>query len=169
MKSKEVTRQTAERLEELKMLIKLNKLKRVDRRLRVIKLYMEGNKQSEIAKKLDYSRAWVCNLIKEYHEKGLMEYARHKYGGNHRNMSVEEEIELLSQFETASNSGELVVAKTIKMKFDEKLGRDTGRGYIYMLLKRHEARKLAPRTTHPKKASDEEIEASKKLTLDIGN
>ena len=150
------------RIEEVNTLIKMNKLKRVDRRLRVIKLYLEGKKQSEIGKKMDYSRAWVCKLIKEYHEVGLMEYARHKYGGNRRNMSIEEETELLSQFEEASSSGELVVAKTIKKEFDKKLGRDTGRGYIYMLLKRHKARKLAPRTAHPKKASGEEIENSKK-------
>ena len=162
MSEHKLNMQIALRLEEVNILIKLNKLKRVDRRLRVIKLYLEGKKQSEIAKKMDYSRAWVCKLIKEYHEAGLMEYARHKYGGNRRNMSMEEEIELLSQFEEASSSGELVVAKTIKKKFDEKLGRDTGRGYIYMLLKRHKARKLAPRTTHPKKASGEEIENSKK-------
>jgi transposase len=169
MLANEINRQIALQLEEVNILIKLNKLKRVDRRLRVIKLYLEGQKQSEIGKKTDYSRVWVCNLIKEYHEKGLPEYARHKYGGNRRNMSVEEEIEILSQFEDASNSGELVVANTIKKKFDEKLGRDTGRGYIYMLLKRHKARKLAPRTVHPKKAGTEAIEASKKLTSDIGS
>ena len=154
--------QIALRLEEVNTLIKLNRLKRVDRRLRVIKLYLEGKKQSEIAKKMDYSRSGVCNLIKNYHEKGLIEYARYKYGGNRRNMSIEEEIELLSEFEEASSNGELVIAKTIKKKFDEKLGRDTGRGYIYMLLKRHKARKLVPRTVHPKKASKEEIENSKK-------
>jgi transposase len=169
MFANEVNRQIEFRLAEVNILIKQNKLKQVDRRLRAIKLYLEGKKQSEIAKKLDYSRAWVCTLVKEYHEKGLEEYARHKYGGNRRNMSVEEEIEILSQFEDASNRGDLVVANTIKKKFDEKLGRDTGRGYIYMLLKRHRARKLAPRTAHPKKASDEVIEASKKLTSDTGN
>ena len=157
-----INMQIALRLEEVNTLIKLNKLKRVDKRLRVIKLYLEGKKQSEIGRKMDYSRAWVCKLIKEYHEAGLMEYARHKYGGNRRNMSMEEEIELLSRFEEASSSGELVVANTIKKEFDKKLGRDTGRGYIYMLLKRHKARKLAPRTAHPKKASSEEIENSKK-------
>jgi hypothetical protein len=94
----------------------------------------------------------------------LEEYARHKYGGNHRAMSVEEEAKILSQFEEESKTGKLVVANTIKKAFDEKRGKDTGRGYIYMLLKRHEARKVMPRSAHQKKASDEAIEASKKLT-----
>ena len=156
-------------LELVKQLIKTNKLKRVDRRLQVIKLHLEGKKQCEIADKLDYTAAWVCKLLKEYREKGLVEYARHKYGGNHRAMSVSEETELLNQFEEESKSGKLVVANTIKKAFDEKRGKDTGRGYIYMLLKRHEARKVMPRSAHPKKANDEVIDASKKLTSDTGN
>ena len=42
--------------------------------------------------------------------------------------------------------------------------KDTGRGYIYMLLKRKGYRKVMPRSKHPKKAKEEAIEASKKLT-----
>ena len=153
----------------LKLLIKENKLKRVDKRLQVIKLHMEGKKQQEIADKLGYSREWVNKLIKQYYEKGLEEYSRHKYGGNHRAMSVEEEVEILSQFENEAEKGTLVVANSIKKAFDEKRGKDTGRGYIYMLLKRHKARKVMPRSAHPKKSSDEAMEASKKLTFDTGN
>ena len=149
--------------------IRVNKLKRVDKRLQVIQLHMEGKKQQEIADKLGYSREWVCSLLREYREKGLTEYARHKYGGNHRAMSVEEEAEILSQFEEESRTGKLVVANTIKKAFDEKRGKDTGRGYVYMLLKRHKARKVTPRSAHPKKASDEAIEASKKLTFGTGS
>jgi transposase len=169
MKAKEIKEQLAMSYETLMQVIMKNKLKRVDKRLQVIRLYLEGKSQGEIAKKLDFTRVWVCNLIKEYHREGLAEYSRHKYGGNRRNMSEEAENEILSQFEEDSSSGKLVVAKTIKKAFDEKLGRDTGRGYIYMLLKRHKARKIAPRTVHPKKASDEVIETSKKLTSDSGN
>jgi transposase len=156
-------------LELVNLLIKANKHKRVDKRLQVIRQHLEGKKQCEIADKLDYTPEWVSKLIKEYREKGIAEYARQKYGGNHRAMSFEEEAEILRQFEEDSKSGKLVVANTIKKAFDEKRGKDTGRGYIYMLLKRHEARKVMPRPSHPKKASDEAIDASKKLTLGSGN
>ena len=61
----------------------------------------------------------------------------------------------------AAKAGQVITVKEIKAAFDEKLGRDTGRGYIYMLLKRHRWRKLKPRSRHPKKASDEESAASK--------
>ena len=47
--------------------------------------------------------------------------------------------------------------------FDEARGKDTGSGYIYMLLKRHGWRKVMPRSKHPKAASEEACEASKKL------
>lgn len=168
-------------------LINKNKLKRVDKRLRVIKNHLEGKKQGEIAEKLGYSRVWVNKLIKQYREKGLEEYGRYKYGGNNRAMSIEEESEILGRFEEDAKKGTLVIANsmqvalvclnhfrqtktpTIKKAFDEKRGKDTGRGYIYALLKRHKARKIMPRTSHPKKASDEAIEASKKLTIGTGN
>jgi transposase len=162
-------KESATEYELVTQMIETNKLKQVDRRLQAIKLHLEGKKQREIAEKLDYTREWVNRLIKEYREKGLEEYARHKYGGNHRALSLEEEEEILKRFEKESEKGTLVIANSIKKALDEKRGKDTGRGYVYMLLKRHKARKVAPRTAHPKKASDEAIEASKKLTFGSGN
>jgi transposase len=149
--------------------IKRNKLKRVDKRLQVVKLCLEGLTHKEIADKLDYSREWVCKLVNQYKSQGLTEFARHKYGGNNRALSVEEEIEILQQFEEESQQGKLVVANSIKKAFDKKRGKDTGRAYIYSVIKRHTARKVAPRPAHLKKASPEAMEASKKLTSDTGN
>jgi hypothetical protein len=78
-------------------------------------------------------------------------------------MSVAEEEEILDSFRKKAEAGQVIIAQEIKQAFDEKLGRDTGRGYIYMLLGRHNWRKVMPRSRHPKKADDETIEASKKL------
>ena len=78
-------------------------------------------------------------------------------------MSYKEEQEILDRFSEAAKAGHILTVKEMKAAFDEKLGRDTGRGYIYMVLDRHGWRKLKPRSKHPKKASDEEIAASKKL------
>ena len=142
--------------------IKRNKLKRVDKRLQVIKLYLEGISQKEIASKMGYSCEWVCKLIKHYKTQGLTEFARHKYGGNNRALSIEEEVEIIQQFEDISKEGKLVVANTIKKAFDEKRGKDTGRSYVYAVIKRTGGRKVAPRPTHLKRASKEAIEASKK-------
>ena len=80
-------------------------------------------------------------------------------------MSEAEEEEILSGFKAKAEAGQVFIAKDIKEAFDKKLGRDTGRGYIYMLLERHGWRKVMPRSKHPKKASKEAIEASKKLSV----
>jgi hypothetical protein len=78
-------------------------------------------------------------------------------------MTESEEKEILKSFKNNAEKGRVIIARDIKKAFDEKLGRDTGRGYIYMLLKRHNWRKVMPRSKHPNKATDEAIEASKKL------
>ena len=80
-------------------------------------------------------------------------------------MSEAEEEEILAGFKAKAEAGQVVIAKDIKEAFDKKLGRDTGRGYIYMLLERHGWRKVMLRSKHPKKASKEAIEASKKLNV----
>lgn len=99
----------------------------------------------------------------EYHRDGLAEYMRSKYVGNHRSLSIEEENEILSSFKKKEDAGQIITVQDIKRAFDERIGKDTGRGYIYMLLKRHGWRKVMPRARHPKKADDEAIEASKKI------
>jgi len=148
----------------LVMLMKANELKRVERRLQVIKLHLDGMRNSDIARKMDYSRARVGQLIKEYNEQGLVEFAKHKYGGNRKSLTFAQEASILQEFEEEMNKGRVVTAAQIKKKFDEVRGKDTGRGYVYMLLKRHEFRLCVPRGVHPKKASPEDIESSKKLT-----
>ena len=156
---------TAEEYAEVKAAIKANKNKRVDQRLQVIALRYEGKKDREIAEKLGYTRKRVSNLCAEFAQKGLVEYARHKYGGNHQSLSDEEEDAILSAFSEKAASGQMVTVQEIKAAFDERRGKDTGRGYIYMVLKRHGWRSVMPRSKHPKKADDEAIEASKKLKL----
>ena len=78
-------------------------------------------------------------------------------------MTYEEEQAILDRFTEKAEAGQIITVKEIKSAFDEKLGKDTGRGYIYMLLARHKWRKIRPRPKHPKRTSDEEIAASKKL------
>jgi transposase len=145
--------------------IKQNTNKRVDKRLQVLKLRYEGLKDIEIGEKLGYSRKRISQLCAEYKKVGLKEYARHKYGGNNRALTYEEEEKILMEFADKAAKGQIVTAWEIKLRFDEVRGKDTGRGYIYALLKRHKWRFVTPRTKHPNKASDEEIDSSKKLTM----
>ena len=100
--------------------------------------------------------------MSQFKRDGLEEFMRMKYTGHHRNMTYEEEQAILDRFNEQAEAGHIITVKEIKAAFDEKLGRDTGRGYIYMLLARHKWRKIKPRPKHPERASDEEIAASKK-------
>ena len=128
---------TEEEYKEIVLREKQTRDKRISKRLRVLMLRYEGKSNPEIATKLDISTDRLSHLISEYKRVGLEEYVRVKYTGNHRNMSYEEEQEILDRFQEAAKAGQVITVKEIKAAFDEKLGRDTGRGYIYMLLKRH--------------------------------
>jgi len=155
---------TGEEYAAAQALSKKNQNKRVDKRIQVIIMRYEGKKDIEIAEKLGYTRKRISQLCAEFKQKGLSEYARHKYGGNNQVLSIEEEQAILEAFKAKAENGNVVSAKDIKMALDEKRGKDTGRGYVYMLLSRHKWRMVMPRGKHPKKASDEEIASSKKLT-----
>ena len=156
---------TEEEYEAIKKAEKATTNKRISQRLKVLMLRYEGKSNPEISEKLDLSTDRISHLVSEYKQKGLEEYIRNKYEGNHRNMSYEEEEQILKQFEAKAAAGQVITVKEIKAAFDEKLGRDTGRGYIYMLLARHGWRKIKPRPKHPQGASDAEVAASKKIKL----
>jgi hypothetical protein len=81
-------------------------------------------------------------------------------------MSFEEEAELLRPFVEAAEAGQVVEVSAILEAYEAKLGRtfEKDHGRIYRVLERHGFRKVMPRSKHPNKASDEAIEASKKLT-----
>lgn len=140
--------------------------KRTTKKLTVLLMRFSGASVAETAQIMNCSERTVSRLVSEYKKQGLKEFVRCKYaGGNHRSLSEEEENEILAQFEKMAEEGHIVTAQDIKKVFDERIGKDTGRGYIYMLLKRHGWRKVMPRAKHPKKADEEAIQASKKLTI----
>ena len=153
----------AEEYEAIKEAEKRTKDKNVSRRLRVLILQHEGYSAIEISRILRINRSNVYQQYRRYEEEGLEGFTASKYGGNHRALTEEQEREILERFEKAAEAGEVVTAQEIKRAFDEVRGKDTGRGYIYMLLERHGWRKVMPRSKHPKAASEEACEASKKL------
>ena len=81
--------------------------------------------------------------------------------GNHRNMTFEQEEELLKKYEDKAKKGTIITVEEIKREYEEKVGHKIGSGQIYKVLKRHKWRKIIQRSKHPKKASEEVIESSK--------
>lgn len=78
-------------------------------------------------------------------------------------MSIEEEKEFLSTYTKQAEAGQIIDLNELKAAYIEKVGHSIGGSQIYRMLERHGWRKLMPRSKHPQKASNEAIEASKKL------
>ena len=149
---------------EIKAARRANRDKQIDKRLEVLELRCEGVSQKEIAEKTGYHRSHICNLIKMYFEKGLQAVAETHYLGNRRNMSFEEETEFLEQFKQKADQGQMLDTREIENAYRERVGHSIGHAQIYNVLQLHGWRKIMPRSKHPKKASKEVIETSKKLT-----
>lgn len=141
-----------------------NQNKQVEKRLHAVLLRGQGKKNAEIAEQLETSSKVVSRWVSLYVKEGLDSLLPKKREAQRRNMSYAEEEGLLSTFEEQAKLGRVVEVSDIKAAYEKKVGHTIGSGQIYRVLKRHGWRKIKPRSRHPKKASDEAIEASKKLT-----
>lgn len=141
-----------------------NRDKQIDKRLEVLELRSEGKSQQEIVEKTGFHRSHICNLIKRYFEEGITSVSEKHYVGNRRNLSIEEETAFLEPYRQQAEKGQLLNVREIEEAYKKKVRHSIGRGQIYRVLKRHGWRKVMPRSRHPKKASEEVIAASKKLT-----
>ena len=156
---------TSEQIAEIQKARKENTNKNVERRLRILLLKNEGKTTTYIAEKTEYNPTYARSLITKYFNEGLQAIIGKKRVGNRRNITFEQETEFIEQFKGKADKGELVTVKEIKNAYCELIGHKCGKGQIYRVLARHGWRKIKPRPQHPKKASEEEIEASKKLTM----
>ena len=155
---------TEEQLKEIKAARSNTSDKQVDKRLHAVKLRGEGKKNATIAEQLETSSDMISRWVSSYAKGGIEALLQKKREGHRRNMSYEEEAALIKEFDKQAEVGQIVEVSDIKAAYQEKVGHRIGTGQIYYVLKRHEWRKVKPRSRHPKKASPEAIEASKKLT-----
>ena len=155
---------SAENAAEIKEVRKTITDKKVDRRLYAVQLRGEGLTNDEIAQKLDTSDKMVSQWVSAYiNNGGIAALLPKERIGMHRNLSIEEEKEFLSAYTNQAEAGQIIDLNELKAAYIEKVGHSIGGSQIYRMLKRHGWRKVMPRSKHPQKASDEAIEASKKL------
>ena len=146
---------TKEQYEEVKEQQRKTTDAKLYKRLEILQLRMEGYKNSEIAKITKYSKSRVSALICLYAKKGIAYFQEeHRKGGNKRNISYQEESEMLEGFKKQAEVGQLIETSEIKAAYEKKVGHQIGGGQIYCLLKRHGWRKIMPRSQHLKKASE---------------
>lgn len=162
-------RYTAKDMEIIKAARKANKDKRVEQRLKALELQASGKKAKEIAEITGFHPGYISQLMAKYRDGGIEAITGSHYGGNRRNMSVEEEAALLEPFRKKAEQGQVIETSEIKAAYEKAVGHTIGGSQIYYVLRRHGWRKVMPRSKHPKKASDEAIAASKKLTLQSKN
>jgi len=160
-----------DQVKELEEARKKNKDKNVEKRLKALLLHAEGKTREKIAEITGFVKSYVSELVSKYCNKGISTITENNYHGNNRNMSIAEEEALLEPFRQAAQAGQIVEVSEIKRAYEEATGHslENNRGQIYNVLHRHGWRKVMPRSKHPKKASEEAIEASKKLTKPSGN
>ena len=162
---------SAEEVIEIEKARKKNTDKTIDKWLEELLLHASGKSRAEISTKTDFKKQYITELVGEYRREGLEEFAKKQYSGNNRNMSYAEEEALLEPFKKAAEAGQIVEVSGIKATYEKAIGRSLEKCHsqIYYVLARHGWRKVMPRSKHPDKASDEVIEASKKLTLESKN
>lgn len=142
---------------------KKNRNKNIERRLYVLVMRAEGKSLEEISEKTGYHISTASKLIARYMRDGISAIAENHYKGNRRNMSFEEEAAILTPFIERAKRGEMVDIKEIAAAYQKAVPHKISDTQIYYVLHRHGWRKIMPRSRHPKKASEEAIEASKKL------
>lgn len=150
-------------LQEIEAERKKNRNKNVERRLYVLVMRAEGKSLEEISEKTGYHISTASKLIARYMRDGISAIAENHYKGNRRNMSFEEEAAILAPFIERAERGEMVDIKEIAAAYQKAVSHKVSDTQIYYVLHRHGWRKIMPRSRHPKKASEEAIEASKKL------
>ena len=152
-----------EEIREIEQARKVNKDKRVEKRLKALELRAKGASAKEVSDATGYHTNYVSRLVTKYCNKGLEGIIGNHYGGNRRNLSVEEEKAILPSFKECAEKGQIIEISEIARAYQEAVDHPVSPTHIYRVLHRHGWRKVMPRSRHPKKASDEEIEASKKL------
>lgn len=161
---------TKQEAEQIKAKRKEIKDKKVDKRLYAVQLRGEGLDNNQIAEKLDTCDRVVSRWVSSYKNKGIESLLGGKYGGNNRNASDEELSVFLKQYEKAAENGQIIEISEIAATYDKMIGKiHKSHSTVYYLLHKFGWRKVMPRSKHPKKASEEAIDASKKLTCQSKN
>ena len=159
----EMIRISEEEYKTIKEAAKRNKNKRVDQKLQVLILRYEGKGNEEIAKQTGYNPRYITTLMGQYKNQGIEEYIRIKQTSHRRNLSEEREAEILAGLEEKARAGETLTVTEIKEALDKEVGKESSPNYVYRVLHRHGWRKVMPRSKHPRAASQEEQDSSKKL------
>ena len=137
------------------------------RKIEVIDYASKGYTHREISNLTDFSISRISDFVREYITNGIGYFTKeHRKGSIRRNLTQEQEEQIINEFrEKAIKKGQVVSLTEMKMRYEEIRGKETANSTFYDFLTRMNWRRVMPRGAHPKKAKEEAIEASKKLTI----
>ena len=135
-------------------------------RLLTVALRGEGKTSGEISTITGYHPDYVGKLCKAYLSGGIENLiVDGRKGGNSRNMTEAEAAAFLQKYDEQAKRGQIITVEAIAKDYDKAVGKEhKSLSTVYYFLRSHGWRKVMPKKQHPGKASDEVIEASKKLT-----
>lgn len=147
---------------EIKKALKTVKDTKIYKRLEALQMRSKGSKREQIAEITGFNISYISQLVAKYFRLGIQSIIQDNRRGNNGKLTREQEKELLAPFKEMAERGEMLVVADIKAAYDKLTGEESSVPTVYHLLKRHNWRKIMPRSRHPKKASDEQIDAYKK-------
>ena len=117
-----------EEIEAIERTRRENKDKRAEQRLKALGLRTKGSRAKEVTHATGFCGAYVGRLVKKYRDNGLEAISGNHYGGNHRNMSEEEEAKILEPFKARAEKGELVEIREIAQAYQAAVDHPVGGG-----------------------------------------
>ena len=93
----------------------------------------------------------AAGLVKLFLRGGLADaQGRPKGGRRHQNLTLAQERSLLQPLHEQARTGRLVTARSLKLRYETRVGRAVPDSTVYRLLARHQWRQVQPRPKHPK-------------------
>ena len=156
---------TEEQIKKIAKELAEEKNAKVIRRLQVISWRMNGKTDAEIMEWSGFCRKSIYNFLNKYKDGGVEALRSKCAGGNCRKLPLKEEKQIFDSLLEKAKAGSFLRGAELQKEFEAKAGVTYHQNNFYKVANRHGWRKQVPRGRHPKKADNEAIEASKKLTL----
>ena len=106
-----------------------------------MQLRAEGKRAKEIAEEVGVSAPYVSQLAAKYFAGGIEAIAGNHYGGNRRNMSVEEEEAILKPFYERAEKGEIIEVSEIEQAYQKKVDHKISSGASSAWMEKNNAAK----------------------------
>ena len=100
---------------------KANRNKRAAKRLEVLELRYLGKSNAEISTKTGFNERYITTLMGLYKKQGLNEFIRIKQKSHRRNLSEEEEANVLAECEKDAEAGKILTVEMIREKHKPQL------------------------------------------------